>query len=120
MGKTQFSFILDRIYPVFCFNFCADGAINQQNIYKNFQSYTDELEKILNHDKNAILKSRKSRKIKDKKIAVYDSKYLFKKKDLKLLTIGFIWSLVEHSLNFDFTDSDGSWFKHYLKSRSVT
>jgi hypothetical protein len=37
-----------------------------------------------------------------------ESENLFLQEDLKLFTIGFIWSLIEHSMEFDFSKNDGN------------
>jgi hypothetical protein len=112
MGKTQFSFILARIHPVFYFNFFVERE-NPQNIYSCFNSYSDELLNILSLDTGILSKT-------DSSSELSESENLFHKKDLKLFTIGFIWSLIEHSMEFDFSRNDGKWFNHFLETREVS
>lgn len=51
------------------------------------------------------------------KIPHGSSVFIFLNRDVKLFTIGFIWSLIEYSTKFEF--SNGDWFYHYLKERTV-
>ena len=110
MGKTQFSFILARIHPVFYFNF-SDLTYDAQEIYLCFKKYRDELMETLTWDDKLLSNENDS-------TAPLESVNLFNQPNLKMLTIGFIWSLIEHSMNFDFDRNDGKWFEHYLQSRS--
>lgn len=115
MGKTQFSFILARKNPVFYFNFCADGSISRQKVYCVFEPYTRHVREILNQDMETIMKSRTV-----SSQSVFDSEHIFMHKKLKLFIIGFIWSLIEYSMEFDFSMDDGKWFYHYLEKISTT
>lgn len=110
MGKTQLSFILARCHPVFYFNFFVD-VNSPQNIYTCFSDYSDELLQTLDLDKKSLSETKNLTELSE-------SGNLFLRKNLKLYTIGFIWSLIEHSLEFDFSINDGIWFYHYLKKRS--
>jgi hypothetical protein len=112
MGKTQFSFILARIHPVFYFNFFREPE-DPQKIYSCFNSYSMELFNILSLDKASLSKFFSPSELSE-------SGNLFYKKDLKLFTIGFIWSLIEHSMKFDFSKKDGKWFNHFLENREVS
>jgi hypothetical protein len=112
MGKTQFSFILARIHPVFYFNFFLERE-DSQDIYSCFNSYSVELLKILSLDTTSLSKTVSLSELSE-------SGNLFHKNDLKLFTIGFIWSLIEHSMEFDFSKNDGKWFNHYLENREVS
>ena len=112
MGKTQFSFILARIRPVFYFNFFLERD-DPQNIYTCFDCYSAELMQILALDAESISKSVYLTELSE-------SENIFHQNNLKLFTVGFIWSLIEHSMAFDFSKDDGGWFYHYLKERSAT
>jgi hypothetical protein len=112
MGKTQFSFILARIHPVFYFNFFLDRE-NSQDIYSCFSSYSKEILKVITMDTEILSKIVKMSRLSE-------SENLFLQEDLKLFTIGFIWSLIEHSMKFDFSKNDGKWFNHYLENREVS
>jgi hypothetical protein len=112
MGKTQFSFILARTHPVFYFNFFLDRE-SPQDIYCCFSSYSDEILKVITIDTEILSKTVNFSRLSE-------SENLFHKKNLKLFTIGFIWSLIEHSMKFDFSKNDGNWFNHFLENREVS
>jgi hypothetical protein len=112
MGKTQFSFTLARTHPVFYFNFFLDRE-SPQDIYYCFSSYSDEILKVITMDTEILSKTVKLSRL-------LESGKIFYKKDLKLFTIGFIWSLIEHSMKFDFSKNDGNWFNHFLENREVS
>ncbi len=106
MGKTQLSFILARKTPVFYFNFC-EMSHSIQDIYKHFNEYKSELLKILQID--LILVNNLEKKSES------GSEHLISNLDVKLLTVGFIWHLIQHSLKFDFNSSEEHWYYFYLK-----
>jgi hypothetical protein len=112
MGKTQFSFILARTHPVFYFNFFLNRE-SPQDIYSCFSSYSDEIFEVIAMDTEILSKTVNFSRLSE-------SENLFHKKDLKLFTIGFIWSLIEHSMKFDFSKNDGKWFNHFLENRQVS
>jgi hypothetical protein len=112
MGKTQFSFILARTHPVFYFNFFLNRE-SPQDIYCCFSSYSDEILKVITMDTEILSKT-----ISLSELLV--SGKIFHQEDLKLFTIGFIWSLIEHSMKFDFSRNDGKWFSHFLENREVS
>jgi hypothetical protein len=112
MGKTQFSFILARTHPVFYFNFFLERE-SPQDIYCCFSSYSDEIFEVITLDTEIFSKTVNFSRLSE-------SENLFHKKDLKLFTIGFIWSLIENSMKFDFSKKDGKWFNHFLENREVS
>jgi hypothetical protein len=112
MGKTQFSFILARTHPVFYFNFFLERE-SPQDIYCCFSSYSDEIFEVITMDTEILSKTVSFSRLSE-------SENLFHKQDLKLFTIGFIWSLIEHSMKFDFSKNDGNWFNHFLENREVS
>lgn len=121
MGKSQLSFVIARIAPVFYFTFSENQR--PQPYYENFYRLKLELNSILKIDYNELNDTRV--KIVDNlnPVAVtvanhYESEFIFLHPDVKLFTIGFIWSLIEDSLEFDFADASVNWFDHYVKSRS--
>lgn len=107
MGKTQFSFILARVNPVFYFNFSIDGVFDQL-IYSNFISFKTELSNILDLDLKTFRESGST--------AQSGSEDIFENRNIKLFVVGFIWSLVKYSADFD---SSEDWFLYYLKKRST-
>ena len=120
LGKTQFSFVLGRIRPVFYFNLCSI-KYKDQSCFECFDSLSLELYRTLTLDQNLIT----IRKFKDRnRKSKSDADYLFNQKDMKFFTIGLIWSLIEHSLEFKYADGDtavdADWFKHYLKPRTFS
>jgi hypothetical protein len=64
MGKSQFSFILARIHPVFYFNFFREPE-DPQKIYSCFNSYSVELFNILSLDKASLSKFFSSTKLSE-------------------------------------------------------
>ena len=104
MGKTQFAFSLARAFKVFYVNFSKKGEL--QPIYKAFEIMSDIFISHLFDDCDTL----------ESKIKRLDSDKLSSDAfDIQLLTIGFIWNLVEHSLEYD--PSKSEWFEYYLKPR---
>jgi hypothetical protein len=112
MGKTQFSFILARTHPVFYFNFFLNRE-SPQDIYCCFSSYSKEILKVITMDTETLSKT-----VSLSELLVAGK--IFLQENLKLFTIGFIWSLIEHSMKFDFSKKDGRWFNHFLENREVS
>lgn len=104
MGKTQFSFVLARMMPVFYFNFTNDRGI--QSVYRPFHHFRKILVELIPMDIISLDSST-------------DSTIIFDKVNAKLFTIGLIWELIQYSLKFQGNYSNCEWFEHYLASRRI-
>ena len=100
MGKTQFAFSLARKYKVFYVNF--SGKQDQQEVYQAFDSMSSEIISIL-FDDCSVLGNK------------LESGVLGLKRNVKLKIIGFLWYLIEYSMEHDGNNMD--WFDYYLKPR---
>ena len=107
MGKTQFAFSLARTYKVFYVNF--SDASNKQSVYKAFDGVSSKFKRFLYKDCEKL--NAMGIELDTNELA---SSEAF---DIKLLTIGFIWTLIENSMNYDPSKSD--WFKFYLEPRKL-
>lgn len=127
MGKTQLAFILAVDRPVFYINF-ADGC-GLQEIYKVFHRLSDHIREVLKSDAEALIKLKAEKDVTTMKKkepetdadydSYFESKFLSENKNFRLKIIGFIWKMVEYSTEFDFESSNGEWFNHYLKKRTM-
>ena len=107
MGKTQFAFSLARLFKVFYVNFSNDK--NNQDVYKAFVGISNKFKRLLLKDCETV----------KSKINCLDSDKLSSPDafDIQLLTIGFIWEFIEHSLKYD--PSNSEWFEYYLQPRKL-
>ena len=107
MGKTQFAFSLARTYKVFYVNF--SDASNKQSVYKAFDGVSSKFKRLIYKD---------CEKLNAMGIGL-DTNELASSEafDIKLLTIGFIWALIENSMNYD--PSKSEWFEFYLEPRKL-
>lgn len=107
-GKTQSAFALSRQNPVFYLNF-KSGNKGAQTIYHAF----NQISNLFRQDLTADLKTLSTKAFKPD----INSLFSFRKIDYK--TVGLLWSLVELSQQFDFSDPRKSWFKFYLSEREI-
>ena len=105
MGKTQFAFSLSTLIQGFYVNF--SNIDEMQTVYKAFNGISSRFKRFLFKD---------CEKLNAMRLGL-DSNELSSSEafDIKLLTIGFIWNLVEHSMEYDPAKSE--WFEYYLKPR---
>lgn len=111
MGKTQFAFVLARVYPVFYVNFASKNF--PQEVYEAFDGISQNIKTVILED-FVILNAAG---------IGLESDQLASSLILKLRTIGFIWELILYSLEFDAfgeNESDSDWMKFYLEPRTIS